>query len=655
MRGSLPVLETLLRGGADAALADARGYTVCHVAAQYGQTAALFHLAMKWGVDVDAPDGDGRTPLHWVSPGWVGCVLLAATGALPPLPVQFWQVLQRAATARLKKAQRNNNTSTTHHHQQHHATLRFLIMTKAAYKGFADTIRLLLVLDCRHALADKEGCTPLHWAAIKGNGEACTVLVQGGALAALGARDVTGSTPAQLAVEKGHRYLGVHLQEIKSRSEHPWFGKGGRFAFMNKLQLCPVIWLLICGLLAIFVCKVAGPEHMLGIGPGDPAAAAAAAAAAGGSRRNASLLAAAAAAGSPATAATAAAAARPGARTPKAAAAGGAGGAPAPAPAPSPAPSPAPPLPPAGPIPWPPSPAAAAQVAATLGSGTFLFFAWTCLLSAVAGLALLYQITTGDPGFIHRGAWDAAGSGKRAGGGGGGGGGGGAYAAGGARGKGKGSGDGGGGGSAAELGLRGGVENRGFGGGGGGTHGGGAHGAGEALPLLRTASDGGGPGGHAALDCPALWAGQWSQICVACRIVRPLRAKHCSVTDRCVEVFDHYCPWVGNAIGKRNRHTFLLFLWLELYALLAALGCGVAAARAYVGAAFWSDRLGWVIGFVIVDGFVAISVAVLAVAQAGQVARNVTTNELANWHRCALAACLLAALPRPPSCRLGRE
>jgi hypothetical protein len=49
---------------------------------------------------------------------------------------------------------------------------------QAAYKGYADAIRLLLVLDCRCGLPDKEGCTPLHWAAIKGNGEACTVLVQ---------------------------------------------------------------------------------------------------------------------------------------------------------------------------------------------------------------------------------------------------------------------------------------------------------------------------------------------------------------------------------------------------------------------------------------------------------------------------------------------
>lgn len=91
-------------------------------------------------------------------------------------------------------------------------------------------------------------------------------------------------------------------------------------------------------------------------------------------------------------------------------------------------------------------------------------------------------------------------------------------------------------------------------------------------------------------------------------------------------------------MGKLNRHTFLAFLWLELYALLSSLGCAIFAARAYVTAGFWSDRLGWVIGFVIIDAFVAISVSVLAAAQASQVARNVTTNELANWHRRAARA-----------------
>ena len=50
----------------------------------------------------------------------------------------------------------------------------------------ADTLRLLLVLGSRVNLPDKEGCTPLHWAAIRGHTEACTVLLQVGPGAVLG-------------------------------------------------------------------------------------------------------------------------------------------------------------------------------------------------------------------------------------------------------------------------------------------------------------------------------------------------------------------------------------------------------------------------------------------------------------------------------------
>lgn len=48
----------------------------------------------------------------------------------------------------------------------------------AAYKGFADTLRLLLVAGADLERGDREGCTPLHWAAIRGNGEAVTLLLR---------------------------------------------------------------------------------------------------------------------------------------------------------------------------------------------------------------------------------------------------------------------------------------------------------------------------------------------------------------------------------------------------------------------------------------------------------------------------------------------
>lgn len=52
-----------------------------HVAAQYGQTAFLYHIVTKWNADPDVPDNDGRSPLHWynivqVADIWKHCVLL---------------------------------------------------------------------------------------------------------------------------------------------------------------------------------------------------------------------------------------------------------------------------------------------------------------------------------------------------------------------------------------------------------------------------------------------------------------------------------------------------------------------------------------------------------------------------------------------------
>lgn len=140
---------------------------------------------------------------------------------------------------------------------------------------------------------------------------------------------------------------------------------------------------------------------------------------------------------------------------------------------------------------------------------------------------------------------------------------------------------------------------------------------------------------YKALDSAALWAGNWNQLCVTCKIIRPLRAKHCSVTDRCVEEFDHYCPWVGNTIGKGNRHLFMIFLWLELFAMVISAVVTCIRLHQVYDLASWVDVSGipLMILFVVVDGFVLLSVGALAITQASQIGRNVTTNELANWHR----------------------
>lgn len=49
-------------------------------------------------------------------------------------------------------------------------------------------------------------------------------------------------------------------------------------------------------------------------------------------------------------------------------------------------------------------------------------------------------------------------------------------------------------------------------------------------------------------------------ICPDCMIVRTPRSRHCGTCDKCVERFDHHCPWINNCVGIKNHGTFMLFL-----------------------------------------------------------------------------------------------
>ncbi|GAB2260793.1 hypothetical protein Droror1_Dr00011648 [Drosera rotundifolia] len=395
VRGAIQVAELLLQEGARVNTSDLYGYQTTHVAAQYGQTAFLYHIVSKWNADPDVPDNDGRSPLHW-----------------------------------------------------------------AAYKGFADCIRLLLFLDAYRGRQDKEGCTPLHWAAIRGNLEACTVLVQAGKKEDLVVTDNTGLTPAQLAADKNHRQVAFFLGNARRLLERRCDGNG-RFGKLSKLGLAPLLWCVILLMLVAYITSVIMDAELPRL---------------------------------------------------------------------------------------------------TAGFG---LFAWLGVFLASAGLVMFYRCSRKDPGYLRMNVHDPQT-------------------------------------------MK------------------------DDEPLLKV-----------EINNPALLEGNWSQLCITCKIVRPLRAKHCSTCDRCVEQFDHHCPWVSNCVGKKNKWDFFLFLVLEISAMLVTGAatiiriCNDPSAPSSFGA--WLNHTGThhigAVSFVVMDTFLFFGVAVLTFVQASQISRNITTNEMANLMR----------------------
>ena len=55
--------------------------------------------------------------------------------------------------------------------------------------------------------------------------------------------------------------------------------------------------------------------------------------------------------------------------------------------------------------------------------------------------------------------------------------------------------------------------------------------------------------------------------CFICKLVKPERAHHCSLCNKCILKMDHHCPWVGNCVGFGNHKLFVQFCFH------ASMGC----------------------------------------------------------------------------------
>lgn len=53
-------------------------------------------------------------------------------------------------------------------------------------------------------------------------------------------------------------------------------------------------------------------------------------------------------------------------------------------------------------------------------------------------------------------------------------------------------------------------------------------------------------------------------LCPHCQVKRTARSRHCQQCNRCVDRFDHHCPWINNCVGSNNYRIFYLFVMLQL-------------------------------------------------------------------------------------------
>jgi hypothetical protein len=41
--------------------------------------------------------------------------------------------------------------------------------------------------------------------------------------------------------------------------------------------------------------------------------------------------------------------------------------------------------------------------------------------------------------------------------------------------------------------------------------------------------------------------------------IKPQRARHCQICDRCCMLMDHHCFWIGNCVGLKNQKFFFQY------------------------------------------------------------------------------------------------
>ncbi|XP_035235235.1 probable palmitoyltransferase ZDHHC12 [Anguilla anguilla] len=121
--------------------------------------------------------------------------------------------------------------------------------------------------------------------------------------------------------------------------------------------------------------------------------------------------------------------------------------------------------------------------------------------------------------------------------------------------------------------------------------------------------------------------------CGYCLLQQPMRAKHCQNCKHCVRRYDHHCPWIENCVGERNHRWFVLYLGVQLLALLWAFNLawsGISYASTWD---LWLRQNGFLLAVASLVGVFSLVAVLLLGSHLYLVSLNTTTWEFMSHHR----------------------